>query len=329
MTPGAWALAVALTDSGHRGQLEGVATPVSNQSTRHPGLRRFVERAGHPLFLIGALALWWAMGLSEVAALVASAIILLLMEWLERVVPAKPTWRLSIRQRFALLGWYLAILVVTGIVLASYEFVVTPALSGLREALGANLWPAGWPLLVQVLMVYFAADFIYYWIHRAIHHFGWFWRLSGHGVHHAFHNLHALNVGATHPLETLFLALPTVLLAGLFGVPGEALAGAVVLLVVNGTLAHANLRMDTPVLNWFFTSSNQHRRHHSQVFEDSNSNYACNAILWDRLFGTYSDGEVEQTGIGPRQPRLWEMLRMPWREPDDADTAATRARAVR
>ncbi|MEG3190802.1 sterol desaturase family protein [Lysobacter sp. D1-1-M9] len=121
-------------------------------------------------------------------------------------------------------------------------------------------------------------------IHRAIHRFGWFWRLSGHGVHHAFHNLHALSVSATHPLETLFLTLPMVLLAGLFGAPAEAVAGAVVLLVVDGTLAHANLRMDTPVVNWLFTSSNQHRRHHSQVFEDSNSNYACNAILWDRLF---------------------------------------------
>lgn len=298
----------------------------STEPDRHPRLKRFIARAGHPLFLLGALGLWWAMGLDEVAALVASAIILGLMEWLERVVPAKPAWRLSVGQRFALAGWYLAVLVVTGVVLASYGLLVTPALAGLREALGVRLWPESWPLLVQVLMVYFAADFIYYWIHRAIHRFGWFWRLSGHGVHHAFHNLHALNVGATHPLETLFLALPTVLLAGLFGVPGEALAGAVVLLVVNGTLAHANLHMDTPVLNWFFTSSHQHRRHHSQVFEHSNSNYACNAILWDRVFGTYSDGEVEQTGIGPRQPGLWEMLRMPWREPDDADTAATRAR---
>lgn len=296
---------------------------------RHPRLKRVIARAGHPLFLLGALALWWAMGLDEIAALAASAIILLLMEWLERVVPAKPAWRLSVRQRFALLGWYVAILVVTGVVLASYDLLVGPALAGVREALGGGAWPDAWPLLVQVLMVYFAADFIYYWIHRAIHRFGWFWRLSGHGVHHAFHNLHALNVGATHPLETLFLALPTVLLAGLLGVPGEAVAGAVVLLVVNGTLAHANLQMDTPVLDWFFTSSSQHRRHHSQVFEHSNSNYACNAIVWDHLFGTYSGGDVEQTGIGPRQPTLWEMLRMPWREPGDADTAATRARARR
>lgn len=299
------------------------------RNARHPRLMRFIERAGHPLFLLGALALWWAMGRSEAAALVASAIILLLMEWLERVIPAKPGWRLPVGGRFALLGWYVAILVVTGVVLVSYELLFTPALVAVRDGLGLAVWPVDWPVLPQLLVLYFAADLIYYWIHRAIHRFGWLWRLSGHGVHHAFHNLHALNVGVTHPLETLFLSLPMVLLAGLFGAPGEAVAGAVVLLVVNGTLAHANLRMDTPVLNWFFTSSNQHRRHHSRVFEQSNSNYACNAILWDRLFGTYSDGDVEQTGIGPRQPALREMLRMPWREPGDADTAASRARASR
>src|SRR5690606_16058332 len=82
----------------------------------HPRLQGFVERAGHPLFLLGALALWWAMGRSEAAALVAAAIILLLMEWLERAIPAKPAWRLPMRARFALVGWYVAILVVAGLV---------------------------------------------------------------------------------------------------------------------------------------------------------------------------------------------------------------------
>ncbi|MDH5823617.1 sterol desaturase family protein [Luteimonas sp. RD2P54] len=294
---------------------------------RHPRLRRFIERAGHPLFLLGALALWWSLGRSEAAALVAAAITLLSMEWLERAIPAKPGWRLPARARFALAGWYVAILLVAGLVLASYEALVTPALVGVRERLGLGVWPAHWPVLPQLLGLYFAADLIYYWIHRAIHRFGWLWRLSGHGVHHAFHNLHALNVSATHPLETLFLTLPMVLLAGLFGAPPEAVSGALVLLVVNGTLAHANLSMETPVLGWFFTSSNQHRRHHSQVFEDSNSNYACNAILWDRLFGTYRDGDVAQTGIGPRQPTVWEMLKMPWREPADAETAVSRGRS--
>ena len=96
------------------------------------------------------------------------------------------------------------------------------------------------------------------------------------------------------------------------------------LAVVNTSIAHANLDIDTPLLRWVFTTSNQHRRHHSALFEASNSNYACNAILWDRLFGTYSEGEVAQTGIGPREPTLLQKLLLPWREPEDVDTAASR-----
>ncbi len=268
------------------------------------------------------------MGQGEAAAMLAMVLALIVMEVLERLVPAKRRWRQRWGEKGKLAGVYLLILVVFGIVVSVYETVLGAGLTGIRQDLGLALWPDRLPILIQVLMLYFASDFIYYWIHRAIHRWSLMWRISGHGFHHAFHNLHALNSGATHPLEVVFLALPMVLLAAIFGAGAEAVAGATVLLVVNAVLAHANLRMDTPVVNWLFTNSNQHRRHHSTVFEVSNTNYACNAIIWDRLFGTYSEGEVEQTGIGPRQPTFGEMFLLPWREPDDADTAATRARAA-
>jgi sterol desaturase/sphingolipid hydroxylase (fatty acid hydroxylase superfamily) len=177
-----------------------------------------------------------------------------------------------------------------------------------------------------VLLLFFASDFIYYWIHRAIHRWGWLWKASGHGFHHAFQNLHALNVGTNHPFELVFLTLPMVLVATVFGASGEAVAGATVLGVVNTAAAHANVRMDTPVFNWVFTSANQHRRHHSSEFAVSNTNFGCNVILWDRLLGTFSKGDVRQTGIGPGEPTLWQKFMLPLREPEFADTAATRAR---
>ena len=288
-----------------------------------------LERVTHPLFLTGAFGLWWVMGRGQEAALVALVLALLAMGALERLAPAVPQWRQEGDEKWRLVGVYALFLVLDGVVVSSYEALLLPALREFRESIGSAIWPSDWPILVQVLILYFASDFIYYWIHRGIHNSSLLWRLSGHGFHHAFHNLHALNVGATHPFEVFFLALPMVLLAAVFGAPVEAVSGATVLLIVNATLAHANIRMETPVLSWFFTSSNQHRRHHSVVFEVSNTNYACNAIIWDRLFGTYSSGPVEQTGIGPRQPKLWELFVLPFREPDDVDTVATRAKAPR
>ena len=281
-----------------------------------------VERIAHPLMLAMAFALWLALDRDEGAVLIALISAIVLMEILERIVPAKPRWHQTAAEKARLVGLYFLLLVVSALVIAIYEAVLLPALAGLVR--GQTFWPSAWPMLVQVLMLYFMADFIYYWIHRGIHNFGLLWRISGNGMHHAFHNLHALNAGATHPLEVLFLALPMVILAAIFGAPVDAIAGAQVLLVTNAVMAHANVSMDTPVVNWFFTNSNQHRRHHSNVFEQSNSNYACNAILWDRLFGTYNPEPVQQTGIGPTQPTIWQMMQLPWREPEDTDTMAKR-----
>lgn len=288
-------------------------------------VQRWVERLAHPCLLLGAYLLWEAMdrGGGAVFAALAGAFSVLML--LEHFVPAMPDWRLRIGQRFVLAGLYLMTFVLFGVFAATYEATLVQPLAAVRESLGLG-WPGEQPALVQVLLLFFASDLVYYWIHRAIHRWGWFWKASGHGFHHAFQNLHALNVGATHPFEVVFLALPMVLVAILFGASGEAVGGASVLVVVNTAAAHANVRMDTPVFNWFFTSANQHRRHHSRVFESSNTNYACNAILWDRLFGTFSEGEVEQTGIGPGEPSLGQKFMLPFREPDFADTAASRAR---
>lgn len=290
--------------------------------TSTPG---WIERTAHPALLLGAYLLWKAMDRGGGAVLVALAGALTVLMLLEYFVPAMPAWRLRAGQRLVLAGLYLMSFILFGVFAATYEATLLKPLASARDSLGLR-WPGELPVLAQVLLLFFASDLVYYWIHRAIHRWGWLWKASGHGFHHAFQNLHALNVGASHPFETVLLALPMVLVAALFGASPEAVGGATVLVVVNTAAAHANVRMDTPVLNWFFTSANQHRRHHSHVFEDSNTNYACNAILWDRLFGTFSRGDVEQTGIGPGEPSLGQKFMLPFREPAFADTAATRAR---
>ena len=286
--------------------------------------RPFIQTLTHPLLLLGALGLWWALDKGELAALAALVASQAVLAFLEAMAPAVPHWRQTPKQKLGLAAVYVATLVVFGLVLSLYEWLLAPSLVHARDAWGLALWPTGWPLLAQVVLLFFASEFIYYWIHRAIHASSLFWRLSGHGFHHAYQNLHALNSGATHPLEVLFLALPALLITALFGGTAEAAAGATTLLVVNASIVHANVHTDTPGLRWLVTSSAHHRRHHSSVFEDSNSNYSCNAIIWDRLFGTFSEGPVTQTGIGPLEPTFLQKLLLPLREPVYADTAATR-----
>lgn len=288
--------------------------------------RRLLRLFGHPLLLGGALALWWTLGGGDAALPLTLAAMLALLEVLERTVPALPAWRLGVVAKLKLAGVYLVGVVASAILLAGYELLLPAALEPLRTRVGAVLWrPAGWPWLLQALVLYFASDFIFYWVHRAIHASGLLWRLSGHGFHHGFHNLHAINAGSNHPFELVVVVLPLVLLAALTGAPAEAVGAAGVLLFCNAMLAHANLDLRTPGFSALFTTSHQHRLHHSAVFEQSNRNYACAAIVWDRLFGTYAEGPVAQTGIGPRQLPLWRMYLLPFAEPGDVDTVATRA----
>jgi hypothetical protein len=62
-------------------------------------------------------------------------------------------------------------------------------------------------------------------------------------------------------------------------------------------------------------------------FEEGNTNYSCNAIIFDRIFGTYSEGPIDKTGIGPSEPNLMEKLMLPFREPADITTAPRSSRA--
>lgn len=293
----------------------------------HP-TQHWIQNLAHPVLLVGASLVWWAMDRGADAVLVALVLAFALLMLLEHVVPAMPNWRLRPGQRLQLVGLYLLSFFLFPALTSVHEALLVAPLATTREALGLG-WPSSLPILAQVLLLFFASDFVYYWIHRAIHRWAWLWKASGHGFHHAFQNLHALNVGTNHPFEMVLLTLPMVLVAAVFGAGAEAVGGTTVLIVVNTAAAHANVRMETPGLNWIVTSANQHRRHHSSDFETSNTNFACNAILWDRLFGTYSRGEVAQTGIGPGEPTLLQKFLLPFREPDFADTAASRARKPR
>jgi sterol desaturase/sphingolipid hydroxylase (fatty acid hydroxylase superfamily) len=92
-------------------------------------------------------------------------------------------------------------------------------------------------------------------------------------------------------------------------------------LVVNASVVHSNLRLSSRGIGWLFTTNAYHLRHHSAVFEESNTNCGCAAIVWDRLFGTLAHGVTREAGIGPREPRLWEKLWLPLRQPGDVTVA--------
>lgn len=238
----------------------------------------------------------------------------LLLGGLEYYMPARPAWRQTVRQKLLLIMFGVVTLVAAETAAKFHERLLAERLSDLRSALNLDVWPHQAPLIVQVLLVFFASEFLTYWIHRAEHRWSIVWRVSGHGAHHSFKKLNSINSAANHPIELLWLVLPTLMVDLFFGV-GTATLGALLLTSVQVAVVHSNLRLNAKWIGLVLTTNAWHFRHHSADLAESNTNFGCAAIVWDRVFKTFGDSGVVEAGIGPLEPTTLEKLLMPLREP--------------
>lgn len=270
---------------------------------------------GQPLLLAGTLGLWLVLGADEAAIGLAWLTLVVVVGALEHIVPMRPHERPTLGRR--------GLLIVTGVVLATalgvlgavYEQSLRPMFAPIAESGPGALWPDSLHWSLQVVVLYLLADGLNYWMHRAFHRWSWLWRISGHGVHHSFHDLNSHHAVLTHPLELFFLAVPMALAAAVFGVDGQVVAATTVLISSIALLAHANLALDTPGLGWIVTQPVHHRLHHSMDDGERETIYACTAIIWDRLFDTYDGRAAERTGLDPTPPTLADHLLRPFRRP--------------
>lgn len=271
------------------------------------------SRVGQPLLLAATFALWLTLGGHAVALGLTWLALVAALAVLETIVPCRPAERPTPSKR--------ALLIVTGIALsfalatlgAVYEETLRPLLAPLAVHGPGAFWPANVHWSLQALLLYLLADGLNYWLHRAAHRWPLLWRISGHGVHHSFHGLNAHHAVLTHPLELFFLAAPMALAAAMFSIDIQVVAAATLLIASVSTLAHANLALDTPGLNWIVTQPGHHRLHHSLDAGERETNYACTAILWDRLFGTFDERAAAHTGLDPDPPTLGDHLLRPFR----------------
>lgn len=304
------------------------AVSVRHLPTDASMLTRVVFWALQPALLLGVLASWIADPENPALFGLTFLGVHLLLGALEYRIPARPHWRHPATEKLVVLGIAVVSFMVGGAASGLYETYLTAPLDAIRATLHLDLWPHHWPLVPQALLVFFLSEFIWYWIHRAEHRWTPVWRLSGHGAHHAFKKLNAINAGANHPIELFLIVLPAILVDLLFGV-GAAAYGAVLLTLVQTAVVHSNLRLNSSFIGWLFTTNAWHIRHHSADLAESNTNYGCAAIVWDRVFGTFGDSAVVEAGVGPREPTTLEKLLMPIREPEGSVIAPAERRITR
>ncbi|MFT4046359.1 MAG: sterol desaturase family protein [Solimonas sp.] len=166
-------------------------------------------------------------------------------------------------------------------------------------------------LVLAAILVRTLSEGIYYWLHRSQHESLFWWRI--HATHHHITKMSAARGDRTHPLEFLALMLGTPIVLALTGASPGVIAVAGGLGYWNAIFNHANLPLKSNKLYaLLFATAEQHHLHHSRDVAQSMTNYGCGIILWDRIFGTYSDAtNIEAIGAGAGKPLpIWEQFRL-------------------
>ena len=148
-------------------------------------------------------------------------------------------------------------------------------------------------------------DFLYYWYHRIGHERILFW--SNHVVHHSseYYNLTtALRQPGVLGIHSLFMFLPLAII----GVPPQMYIILAVIDLYYQFWVHTEC---IGKLGWFdkiFVSPTNHSVHHGVNPYCIDKNYGGILIIWDRIFGTYSD-KIEPVKYGTMKPvKSWNPL---------------------
>jgi len=242
----------------------------------------------------------------------------------ERVMPKRNDWSLNGRDLAEDSFWVFAnYLIWYPLFDEHYETPISDAFVYIRDAaalpftLDATSVPG---LILCAMIALIASEFIYYWIHRLQHRVMFFWRM--HATHHHIVKMSAARADRTHPLELLGLTLGSIIALALLGASANVIAVTLVFRVSCAYMNHCNLPFTPGLFGWVFTTPTWHQVHHSLELKQSNSNFGCVVILWDRVFGTFDGStEIERLGNGSGTPLSVSMqLTMPFRSDETLKT---------
>lgn len=291
-----------------------VAPPAASPSSHASGqwtAKDWFQASIQPTFVLGTMILVAVMAASDWLHLgLFSAIMIVLPIPLcivaERLWAKREDWMLEPKEMAEDAFWLAAGgLIWVPLYSDYYETPISNAFKNLRDIapLQITLEPAtAIGYLGCALLVMLISSFIYYWLHRVQHESLLWWRI--HATHHHITKMGCMRGDRTHPLEWATLMLGTPIALALLGASDGVMTVVGAFSIWNGTFNHSNLPLKSmPVYDWLFATAQQHHVHHARLRRQADSNYGCNLIIWDRLFGTYCGDATEgQIGAGKAVP---------------------------
>ena len=132
--------------------------------------------------------------------------------WLERRLPHRREWR---AEGGDVPTDLIYLIVIQTLLPKALAFLAAASLALWVDG-AAELWPSELPLIVQVVIMVFAADFLRYWLHVLSHRHPFFWRF--HAVHHSDAELDASSGVRFHTVEIALSFLARLIVLPLLGV---------------------------------------------------------------------------------------------------------------
>jgi sterol desaturase/sphingolipid hydroxylase (fatty acid hydroxylase superfamily) len=164
------------------------------------------------------------------------------------------------------------------------------ALSALRLASQTSfglLHVLNMPMALQFALGFLLLDLTFYYWHLANHQVPWLWRF--HNVHHIDSDLDVTTAFRFHGGEIALSAGFRFLQVLLIGGPIGIYVAYELIFQGNTLFHHSNVRLPIAVerlLNRVLVTPRMHGIHHSQVYEETNSNFSVVFPWWDRLHST-------------------------------------------
>jgi sterol desaturase/sphingolipid hydroxylase (fatty acid hydroxylase superfamily) len=203
---------------------------------------------------------------------------------IERFLPL----RLSTRP---LLGRLLVNLAISALAFAAAMLLVRPAALSMLD--WASERPFGlvhvmpMPVAVQFIIAFLLMDLAFYWWHVANHRIPFLWRF--HNVHHIDPDLDVSTAFRFHFGEVALSTVFRIVQVSVIGLSMWMFAVYEIAFQANTLFHHSNVRLPIGLerlLNLVIVTPRMHGIHHSQVRNETNSNFSVVFSWWDRLHRT-------------------------------------------
>lgn len=141
------------------------------------------------------------------------------------------------------------------------------------------------PLWLQIIEILLITDFVQYWAHRAFHRIPFLWKF--HAIHHSAERMDWLAGSRLHIIDIVVTRGLSYMPLFALGFADAALLGYGVIVTLQATLIHANVRFKFGPLRYWLVTPQFHHWHHSDEDAAIDKNFAVHLPIWDWLFGSY------------------------------------------